>query len=74
MTIEEALKIAQKEKKNIDYVVEYTNGFVFSNSDDINYDGGLGHTPVVVLKDGTTTTMMKFVNAGTGKEVRRKKI
>lgn len=74
MTIEEALKIAQKEKKNIDYVVEYTNGFVFSNSDDINYDGGLGHTPVVVLKDGKTTTMMKFVNAGTGKEVRRKKI
>lgn len=73
--LKEALKIAETRRKNLNQYAEYENGFVFSNTDDVNYDGGLGHSPVVVLKkDGTITDMIKFVNSGTGKEIKIAKL
>lgn len=75
ITYEEALAKANTKRKNINQVVEYANGYVFSNSEDVNYKGGLGHTPVVVLKkNGEITDMVSFVNSGTGKEIGRKSI
>lgn len=75
ITYEEALKKAYTKRKNLDQVVEYANGYVFSSSDDAEYIGGLGHTPVVVLKkNGDIVDMMTFVNSGTGKEISRKSI
>ncbi len=75
ITFDEALKIAETSRKNINQAVEYENGYVFSNTDDINYTGGLGHSAVVVLKsDGKIVDMPHFVMGGTGKEIRRRKI
>lgn len=75
ITLDEAIIKANTKRKNIDQVVEYENGYVFSNTDDVNYKGGLGHSPVVVLKkDGKIVDMITFVNAGTGKEIGRKTI
>ncbi len=72
---DEALKIAETSRKNLNQVVEYENGYVFSNTDDINYTGGLGHSAVVVLKkDGKIIDMPHFVMSGTGKEIGRKRI
>lgn len=75
ITFEEALKKANTKRKNIDQVVEYANGYVFSNTEDVNYKGGLGHSPVVVLKkNGEIVDMITFVNGGTGKEIGKKRI
>lgn len=75
ITYEEALAKAHTKRKNLDQVVEYANGYVFSSEDDANYIGGLGHSPVVVLKkNGEIVDMMTFVNSGTGKEIGRKSI
>jgi type I restriction enzyme R subunit len=75
MTLDNALSIAKREKQNIDHVTEYENGFVFSSKADENYIGGIGHSPIVVIKkDGTITNMINFMNQGTGKELGRKKI
>lgn len=75
ITYDEALAKAYTKRKNLDQVVEYENGYVFSDSSDAEYIGGLGHTPVVVLKkNGEIVDMMAFVNAGTGKEIGRKSI
>lgn len=75
ITLEEALKIAQTRRKNINQYAEYENGFVFSNTNDVDFDGGLGHSPVVVLKkDGSITDMIKFINSGTGKELKISKL
>ena len=43
ITLDEAIIKANTKRKNIDQVVEYENGYVFSNTDDVNYKGGLGH-------------------------------
>ena len=75
ITLDEAIIKANTKRKNIDQVVEYENGYVFSNTDDVNYKGGLGHSPVVVLKkDGKVIDMITFINAGPGKELGRKSI
>ena len=70
ITYEEALEIARTRRTNLNQVFEYEKAYVFSNTDDSNYIGGFGHTPVVVLKeDGIITNMIEFVNSGTGKEI-----
>ena len=71
---DEIVKIGKKEKPNADHVVEYENGYMFSSDEDRGYDGGLGHSAVVVLKNGKIISMISFINKGTGKEIRRKKI
>lgn len=75
ITYDEALKTAETKRKNLNQVVEYENGYVFSNTDDVNYKGGLGHEAVVVLKkNGKITDMMSFVVSGTGKELKKRSI
>ena len=75
MNVEEALIIASKNRSDLNQVVEYANGYVFSNTDDINYTGGMGHSAVVVLKKtGKIIDMPHFVMSGTGKEIRRKRL
>ena len=74
MDFEEVVKIGKKEKPNADHVVEYENGYMFSSDEDKDYDGGLGHSAIVVLKNGKVVDMITFINKGTGKELRRKKI
>ncbi len=75
ITYEEALAKAHTKRKNLDQVVEYANGYVFSDSSDADYLGGLGHSPVVVLKkNGDIVDMMAFVNSGTGKQIGKKSI
>ena len=67
---DEALEIAQKYKKNINRCIEYEKGYAFGSSDDDGYEGGYGHTTIVVLKDtGDVTRMPEFVVNGTGKEI-----
>ena len=34
--LKEALKIAETRRKNLNQYAEYENGFVFSNTDDVN--------------------------------------
>lgn len=71
ITYEEAFEIAKQLKKNIDCCTEYENGFLFACYDDANYEGGAGHTPVVILKkDGRAVNMPYFVLRGTGAEIR----
>lgn len=75
VSLEEAIKIGKEHKPNAEHVIEYTNGYVFTSSKDEGYDGGLGHSTIVVQKsDGKVVNMMHFVNSGTGKEIKRKKI
>ncbi|WP_028515154.1 hypothetical protein [Ruminococcus flavefaciens] len=67
---DEALEIAQKYKKNINICIEYEKGFAFGSSEDTGYEGGYGHTTVVILKEtGKVTKMPEFVMNGTGKEI-----
>lgn len=75
MDIKEALIIASKNRKDLNQVVEYENGYVFSNTDDVNYTGGMGRSAVVVLKkNGKIIDMPHFVMSGTGKELGRKRL
>ena len=71
ITFDEAFKIASERKAKIDNYTEYDNAYVFSFTGDDGYIGGLGHTPVVVMKeDGRITTMPEFVYSGAGKLIR----
>ena len=71
ITYEEALKIAKEQKEHIDHFYECEKAYVFSYSGDANYIGGLGHTPVVILKeDGRQVTMPELVYMGTGKTIK----
>ncbi len=72
ISLEEALRMAKEERDNLDMVVEYEKGYVFSSKDDEGYVGGSGHTPVVILKDGTRSTMAEFMFGDPGEEVMRK--
>lgn len=75
MDVKAALIIASKSRTDLNQVVEYENGYVFSNTDDVNYTGGMGHSAVVVLKkNGQIVDMPHFVMSGTGKEIGRKKL
>ena len=68
---EVALEKAKECKNNIDNVMEYENGWVFGCHDDANWDGGGGHTSVVILReDGKAINMPQFVVNGTGKHLR----
>ena len=68
---EEALKKAKEFKPNLDNCTEYENGYVFGSHSDDLYEGGIGHTPCVVLKsDGRIISMPEFVIMGTGKEIK----
>lgn len=71
ITYEVAYETAKKLKPNIDSCYETENGYVFSCKEDELWDGGAGHSPVVVLKeDGRAVSMPYFVKRGTGKEIR----
>lgn len=60
ITYEKAYKEAAKLRQDINYGTEFEKGYLFGNTDDENYTGGAGHTPVIILKkDG------KAVNAPT---------
>ncbi len=72
---EKALQIGLSEKPNADTVTEYDNAYVFSATEDSNYIGGWGHTPVVVMKyDGQVLNMPQFVADGAGKRLKTFKI
>lgn len=51
ITYEVAYKKAKELKPNINICTEYDKGWWFGCTDDANYQGGGGHTPVVVLKE-----------------------
>lgn len=71
ITFDEALKIAFERKALIDTYTEYDNAYVFGFSGDEGYIGGVGHTPVVVMKeDGRITTMPEFVYSGAGNVIK----
>ncbi len=74
ISLDEAISIAKKERNNLDLVVEYEKGYVFSSKDDEGYIGGYGHTPVVILKDGKHTDMAGFMFNDPGKEILRKSL
>ena len=75
VSLNEAIELAKKERDNLDLVVEYANGYVFSGSSDKGMIGGLNHAPVVVRKkDGKVISMIEFVNSGTGKEIKRQSL
>lgn len=71
VTFEEAFAKAKERKANIDGYDEWENGWVFSFSGDAGYEGGCGHTPVVVRKsDGRIMDMPLFVYEGAGAFIR----
>ena len=75
VSLEEAIKLAKEVRSNLDLVVEYSNGYVFSDASDEGMIGGLNHTPVVIRKkDGKSISMIEFVNSGTGKEIKRQSL
>lgn len=75
ISYEDALKKAKERRPDLNLVVEYENGYVFSSSEDAGYIGGMDHSPVVILKkNGDYSTMIDFINSGTGKEIGRKTI
>lgn len=72
ITFEEAYKIAKVLKPNIDGCIEYEKGYVFGCQDDDHYEGGQGHSPVVILKkDGKAIPMVVFVGLDSSDEIRR---
>lgn len=67
----EALSCAKLHKGNIDNCTEYENAYVFGCTDDDNYIGGAGHTPVVVWKkSGRVTDLPELLINGGGKLLR----
>lgn len=56
----QAYETAAKLRPDIDYGTEFEKGWLFGARDDENWDGGAGHTPIIVLKDSG-----KVVNAPT---------
>lgn len=71
ITYEVALETAKKLKGDIDNCTETENGYIFGCKNDDNYEGGAGHTPVVILKkDGRAVNMPWFVIHGMGAEIR----
>ena len=72
VTTDKAIEIAKKVRGNLDQIVEYESGYVFSSKSDEGYIGGLDHSPVVVLKqDGRLVDMASFMFSGPGKEILR---
>lgn len=68
ITYEQALKKAQKLNKSINYCMEYTDAFVFSDKDSEEI-GGNG--PVVIMKkDGEAVNMAYYVNNSEGDYVK----
>ena len=68
ITYEQALKKAQKLNKSVNYCMEYTDAFVFSdkNDDDIG-----GNGPVVIMKsNGDAVNMAYYVNTSEGDYVK----
>ena len=62
VTYEEALEIARQTRDDIDYCDEYEEGYVFGAEADADYVGGLGHSPLVVMKkDGKVVDMAFFM-------------
>ena len=71
ISFEEAYKKAKQYKSNINNCTEYENGYVFGSSEDDGYIGGIGHTPVVILKKSAEAIPMNmFIIDGTGKKIR----
>ena len=65
---EVALEKAKTLKRNIDNGVEYENGWLFGCHADAGFEGGGGHTPVIIQKeDGRAINMPQFIVNGTGK-------
>lgn len=70
ITYEEALKKAKSIKPDINYCVEYEQGFMFSNNDGVVSYGG-GNAPVVILKkDGKAVSMAYFAAKFEGEPVK----
>lgn len=68
---DEAYKIAKELKNPIDTCTEYEKGFMFGYTGDDGYEGGAGHTPVIILKrNGRAVNMPYFIMHGTGEEIR----
>ena len=68
---EKALKIIRERRPDVDQGVEYENGFMFSSKADEEYEGGYGHTALVVLKDsGKIIPMYEFSTNGAGELIR----
>ena len=57
---EKAYEAAAALRTDINYGTEFEKGWLFGNTDDENWDGGAGHTPVIILKENG-----KAVNAPT---------
>lgn len=60
VTYEEAYKKAVELRPDIDYYTEFEKGWLFGARADEEYDGGAGHTPVIIVKASG-----KVVNAPT---------
>ena len=71
ITYEEALAIAKERKPNIDGCDEWDGGWVFGYSGDVDYQGGYGHTPVIIIKEtGEIVNMMQFIMSGEAGDLR----
>ena len=71
ISFDEALKIAKERKPNIDGYDEWDRGWVFSFSGDAGFEGGYGHAPVVITREGIITDMPQFVYSGKAGELRK---
>ena len=72
ITYEKAYKEAAKLRPDINYGTEFEKGFLFGNTDDENWIGGAGHTPVIILKeDGRAVNAPTFyMQIGPGEIIR----
>ena len=72
ITYEKAYKEAAKLRTDINYGTEFEKGYLFGNTDDENYTGGAGHTPVIILKkDGKAVNAPTFyMTIGPGEIIR----
>ena len=66
-----AYEKAKTLKNNINACTEYEQGYVFYNTNDQDYDGGAGHTPVIILKEnGEAVNYLYNIVNGLGEEVK----
>ncbi len=71
LNYDEALEKARTLKDRINECTEYEKAFVFSHTDDAEYIGGAGHSPVVIWKkNGKITSYPELVIQGSGREIR----
>ncbi len=62
ITYEDALVKAKDLKPVIDTFEEREDAYIFGCKADDDYEGGLGHSPIVILKDsGETLYMVEYV-------------